>query len=97
MANKKNKYLIGWRMMLIAFFTACCQPFTALAQQLNLEQAIRHAQDSTIIAFQSRYEYQSSISRYDEFMALRKPQLNLRVAPNYYRRSEEHTSELQSR
>ena len=71
--------------MLIALLTACCQPFTAHAQQLSLEQAIRHAQDSTIIAFQSRYEYQSSISRYDEFLALRKPQLNLRVAPNYYR------------
>ena len=62
-----------------------CAWFTVYAQQLSLEQAIRHAQDSTIIAFQSRYEYQSSISRYDEFLALRKPQLNLRVAPNYYR------------
>jgi len=71
--------------MLIALITACCEPFTAHAQQLTLEQAIRHAQDSTIIAFQSRYEYQSSILRYDEFLALRKPQLNLRVAPNYYR------------
>ena len=85
MSNKKNQYHIGWRLMLIALITACCEPFTAHAQQLTLEQAIRHAQDSTIIAFQSRYEYQSSILRYDEFLALRKPQLNLRVAPNYYR------------
>ena len=71
--------------MLTSLLMACCQPFTARAQQLSLEQAIRHAQDSTIIAFQSRYEYQASMSRYDEFLALRKPQLNLRVAPNYYR------------
>ena len=53
--------------------------------QLSLEQAIRQAQDSTVIAFQSRHEYDYHLLHYDEFTALRKPQLNLRVAPNYYR------------
>ena len=52
---------------------------------LSLDQAIRQAQDSTILAFQSHHEYDSYTLHYDEFLALRKPQLNLRVAPNYYR------------
>ena len=52
---------------------------------LSLDQAIRQAQDSTIIAFQSRHGYNYYTLHYDEFLALRKPQLNLRVAPNYYR------------
>ena len=60
--------------------------YPAKAQEtLSLDQAIRHAQDSTIIAFQSLHEYDSYALHYDEFLALRKPQLNLRVAPNYYR------------
>lgn len=54
-------------------------------ETLSLDQAIRHAQDSTMMAFQSRHEYDSHTLHYDEFLALRKPQLNLRVAPNYYR------------
>ena len=70
---------------IIVLFTIHCSLCTVSAQQLSLEQAIRYAQDSTIIAFQSRQEYQSSTLQYDAFMALRKPQLNLRVAPNYYR------------
>ena len=60
--------------------------YPAKAQEtLSLDQAIRHAQDSTITAFQSRHEYDSRALHYDAFRALRKPQLNLRVAPNYYR------------
>ena len=54
-------------------------------ESLSLDQAIHHAQDSTVIAFQSRHEYDSYTLHYDAFLALRKPQLNLRVAPNYYR------------
>ena len=61
-------------------------PLSSWGQKtLSLDQAIRHAQDSSIIAFQSHHEYDSYTLRYDEFLALRKPQLNLRVAPNYYR------------
>ena len=37
------------------------------------------------MAFQSRQEYNYYTLHYGEFMALRKPQLNLRVAPNYSR------------
>ena len=72
-------------MVLMALFTVYCQPFTVHAQQFSLDQAIRHAQDSAIMAFQSRHEYDASTLQYDEFLALRKPQLNLRVAPNYSR------------
>ena len=53
--------------------------------QLTLERAIRLAQDSAITAFESRYEKEYHTQHYAEFMALRKPQLNLRVAPNYYK------------
>ena len=61
-------------------------PYPAESQEtLSLDQVIRQAQDSTIIAFQSRHEYNSYTLHYNEFLALRKPQLNLRVAPNYYR------------
>jgi outer membrane protein TolC len=61
-------------------------PLSSWGQEtLSLDQAIRHAQDSTMMAFQSRHEYDSHTLHYDAFLALRKPQLNLRVAPNYYR------------
>ena len=72
-------------MVLTALFTIHCSLCTVSAQQLSLDQAIRQAQDSTIVAFQSRQEYNYYTLHYDEFLALRKPQLNLRVAPNYYR------------
>ena len=73
------------RAVLTALFTIHYSLSTVSAQQLSLDQAIRHAHDSTIIAFQSRQEYNHYALHYDEFLALRKPQLNLRVAPNYYR------------
>jgi len=73
------------RAVLTALFTIHYSLSTVSAQQLSLDQAIRQAQDSTITAFQSRHEYSYYTLHYDEFMALRKPQLNLRVAPNYYR------------
>lgn len=52
---------------------------------LTLDQVIRQAQDSVITAFQSQYELQSRQASYDAFEALRKPQLSLRVVPNYTR------------
>ena len=60
-------------------------PQTEAQETLSLDKAIHQAQDSTIIAFQSRQEYNYYTLHYDEFLALRKPQLNLRVAPNYSR------------
>ena len=44
---------------------------------------IRLSQDSAITAFQSRQEYQSRQASYEAFEALRKPQLSLRLVPNY--------------
>ena len=55
------------------------------ARSMTLDEVIRLAQDSTITAFQSRHEYDSRALHYNAFLALRKPQLNLRVAPNYNR------------
>lgn len=52
---------------------------------LTLDQAIRLAQDSAIAAFQSLQEYQSRQASYEAFEALRKPQLSLKVVPNYTR------------
>lgn len=46
--------------------------YQARAQEaLSLDQAIRQAQDSTIVAFQSRHEYNYYTLHYDEFQALR--------------------------
>ena len=74
------------RLLLFAVIVNCqLSIVNCKAQSLSLDEAISHAQDSTIIAFQSRQEYNYHTLHYDEFLALRKPQLNLRVAPNYYR------------
>lgn len=61
-------------------------PYNGLAQRGNtLEEIIRLAQDSAITAFQSQYEYEYRQYLYDEFNALRKPQLRLVATPNYTR------------
>ena len=75
------------RLLLCAvMFMVQCSMFNVYAQKaLSLDEAIRHAQDSTIIAFQSQHEYNYYQLHFNEFTALRKPQLTLRVAPNYYR------------
>ena len=52
---------------------------------LTLDQVIRLAQDSTITAFQSEQEYRSRQASYEAFEALRKPQLSLKIVPNYSR------------
>ena len=60
-----------------------CIPVLGSAQ--SLEQVIRLAQDSTITAFQSQYEFESCQAHFAQFEALRKPQLELRFVPNYQR------------
>ena len=52
---------------------------------LTLDEVIRLSQDSAITAFQSRQEYHSRQASYEAFEALRKPQLSLKVVPNYSR------------
>ena len=52
---------------------------------LTLDEVIRLAQDSAITAFQSQQEFQSHQVSYEAFEALRKPQLSLKVVPNYSR------------
>lgn len=51
----------------------------------SLDEVIRLAQDSTITAFQSRYQFEYHSQSYAQFEALRKPQLELSVTPNYQR------------
>ena len=71
------------RKRLIGLFLLCGLPLLSQAQ--SLDEIIRIAQDSTLTAFQSRYEYEFQIQKNAQFEALRKPQLELRVAPNYQR------------
>ena len=72
--------------LLIGLTFLSIKPLNSRGQEtMSLDQAIRQAQDSTIMVFQSRHEYNYYTLHYDEFQALRKPQLNLRVAPNYSR------------
>ena len=71
------------RKVLTALLFLCGCTFLSRAQ--GLEELIRLAQDSTITAFQSQYEYESGLAHYDQFEALRKPQLTLQFKPNYYR------------
>ena len=61
-------------------------PLGSMAQtSLTLDEVIRLSQDSAITAFQSRQEYRSRQASYEVFEALRKPQLTLKVVPNYSR------------
>ena len=61
-------------------------PLRSMGQApMTLGEVIRLAQDSAITAFQSQYEYQSRQASYEAFEALRKPQLSLKVVPNYSR------------
>ena len=69
------------RKFLIAIL--CFVPLLCQAQ--SLEEVIRLAQDSTLTAFQSRYEFEFHAQRFAQFEALRKPQLELNVTPNYQR------------
>ena len=83
-------FMIGFRHRVLRLLLSAVVLYCPLSiihcgaqSQLSLEAAIRHAQDSTAIAFQCRHEYDYYQLHYDEFTALRKPQLTLRVAPYY--------------
>lgn len=54
-------------------------------EPLTLDRVIQLSQDSAITAFQSRQEYRSRLASYEAFEALRKPQLSLKLVPNYSR------------
>ena len=64
----------------------CLLPLGSRGQAaLTLDEVIKLSQDSAITAFQSQQEYRSRQASYEAFEALRKPQLSLRVVPNYSR------------
>ena len=61
-------------------------PLRSMGQvSLTLDEVIRLSQDSAITAFQSQQEFHSQEASYAAFEALRKPQLSLKVVPNYSR------------
>lgn len=61
-------------------------PLSSMGQiPQTLDEVIRLSQDSAITAFQSQQEYLSHQRSYEAFEALRKPQLSLKVVPNYSR------------
>ena len=61
-------------------------PIGSMGQNpLTLDEVIRLSQDSAITAFQSQQEYRSRQASYEAFEALRKPQLSLKIVPNYSR------------
>ena len=79
----KNRICI---QLLTGLTSLCLLPLGSRGQtSLTLDKVIRLSQDSAITAFQSRQEYQSRQLSYEAFEALRKPQLTLKVVPNYSR------------
>ena len=80
MKNRINiRHLIGLAILSLL-------PLNSRGQvSLTLDEVIRLSQDSAITAFQSRHEYHSRQASYEAFEALRKPQLSLKVVPNYSR------------
>ena len=71
---------------LVGLTFLCLLPLNSRGQvSLTLDEVIRLSQDSAITAFQSQQEFQSQEASYAAFEALRKPQLSLKVVPNYSR------------
>ncbi|MBQ6953996.1 MAG: TolC family protein [Bacteroidales bacterium] len=71
------------RKWIYAIVLLCGFPLLSRAQ--SLDEIIRLAQDSTILAFQSRYQFEYNTQHYAQFQALRKPQLEFRFTPGYQR------------
>ena len=71
------------RKWIYAIVLLCGLPLLSRAQ--SLDEIIRLAQDSTIMAFQSRYQFEYNTQHYAQFQALRKPQLEFRFTPGYQR------------
>ena len=81
--DMKNKIGIH---LLIGLTVLSMLPLGSMGQTpLTLDKVIRLAQDSAITVFQSQQEYRSQQASYEAFEALRKPQLSLKVVPNYSR------------
>ena len=78
------KNSIAIRLCVLMGLTPLCMGVWGQAP-LTLNEVIRLAQDSAVAAFESRQEYQSRQASYEAFEALRKPQLTLRIVPNYTR------------
>lgn len=83
MNDMKHRISIGLSVGLIILSLL---PLKSWGQMpLTLDEVIRLSQDSAITAFQSQQEYHSRQASYEAFEALRKPQLSLKVVPNYSR------------
>jgi len=70
-------------LLLISSLFALLAPMSAQAQVLSLERAVRLAQDSAILAYQSKNAMLRSQWEYEQYMATRRPQLSFILEPGY--------------
>lgn len=66
--------------LLLCFFSPGLQ-----AQTLTMDEAIRIAQDSTIVSHLSGSALQQARWEYEQFLSLRRPQISFGLSPNYQR------------
>lgn len=83
---KKKNIIYILLYLLVAF----CQEATS--QTLTLERAIRMAQDSSIAAFETRYDYLRQEWAYKAYKSSLKPQIALTAQPAYLRQWFEPTT-----
>lgn len=63
--------------LLLCFFSPGLQ-----AQTLTMDEAIRIAQDSTIVSHLSGSALQQARWEYEQFLSLRRPQISFGLSPN---------------
>lgn len=69
---------------LLSLIAAVCLPAVLVqAQTLNLDDAIRIAQDSTVQAHMSNSSLQQARWEYEQFLAQRRPQISFGLVPGY--------------
>lgn len=83
-----NKNVIA----LILFLLLLPMHNNAWAQDLTLERAIRLAQDSSIVAFESRFDYLREEWGYKTYLSGMRPQISLSAQPMYLRQHFEPAS-----
>lgn len=76
---------------IILFFCLACSQ-SARAQELTLDKAIRIAQDSSIVAFETRFDYLRQEWAYKAYESSLKPQVMLTAQPMYVRQQFEPAS-----
>lgn len=84
---------MGKKQVIAAIIFSCVAFWQdACAQELTLDKAIRIAQDSSIVAFQTRYDYLRQEWAYKAYESSMKPQVMLTAQPMYLRQRFEPAS-----